>query len=169
MIPALMGSAIKTAMSSKDQFLEDDEGTGHALLRHFGLSQFEMLGRMVPYGGNAVTLAEGAFGHGHQDQLISSPALKMVGDLFQGTIKDLRNLTEGEVNIDGDEISSNISSKTVTDFFTLIGMVSGLPLRPLAKPIGYLQDIHTGEIEGPTATSKLIATSQMVRGMLTGQ
>lgn len=153
MIPALMGSAIKTAMSGKDQFLEDDEGTAHALLRHFALAQLEMAGRMIPFAGPAVTLVESAFGHGRAGSLLDSPAVKMVGDAFGGTLKDLHDLWGGE---------SELSSKMLTDFFTLIGLVSGLPVRPLAKPIGYIHDVRTGNIEPKNKADE-------IRGLLTGR
>lgn len=150
MVPALLGSVIKTAMSGQD-FQDDDEGTGHALLKHFGLSQLEMLGRMVPFAGNLVGIGEAAFGHGRQGEIINSPALKMLEDAFGGTLKDLHDLTGGE----------EVSSKMITDFFTLLGMLSGLPLRPLAKPIGYLRDVKAGNIEPASP-------SDFGRGLLVG-
>lgn len=136
MIPAFMGTLIKTAMSNQP-FVEDDEGTGTALLRHFGLSQIEMAARMVPYASNVLAVGEAAFGHGKSDSLLDSPAIKELGDAFGGTLKDLHDLQGGE----------ELSSKMITDFFTLIGMSTGLPVRPLAKPIGYYHDVKAGNVE----------------------
>lgn len=152
MIPAFMGSAIKTAMSTQP-FIEDDEGTAHALMRHFGLSQLEMLGRTIPFAGPATTLLTSAFGHGRAGALLDSPAVKMVGDAFGGSLKDLHDLWGGE---------TEFSSKMLTDFFTLIGMVTGLPVRPLAKPLGYMYDVKQGNTE---PVSKVDA----IRGVLTGR
>lgn len=136
MIPAFMGAAIKDAMGSQPYF-EDDEGTLHALLRHFGLSQLEMAGRMVPFAGNAVAVGEAAFGHGRQDQLLNSPAIKMFSDATFGSLKDAYDLSQG----------AELKSKHITDLFTLIGMATGLPVRPFAKPIGYIHDVKTGKAE----------------------
>lgn len=53
--------------------------------------------------------------------------------------------------------------RPIKDVLTTVGMVTGLPIAPFAKPIGYLTDIQQGVIEEPDNPL------EFTRGLISGK
>ncbi len=143
MVPALLGAAIKNLTHGKsalDHGGNDDEDAASALFHFWGLSQIEMASRMVPFGGKAAELALHAFSGSHGtpgSPLINMPAVKMAEDALSAPGEVYHALAE--------EQTAAQQKKTTTDFFTLMGMLVGLPLRPVGQAVNTAQDALNGE------------------------
>lgn len=130
MIPAMLGKSIKSAMGSQPA-LEDDETGAHAVLRFWWEGQLEMAERFVPFGGTIVDHTLKAFGKHPTGELLSSPAIKMLEDAVHAPGEVYKSIRD-----------HMYSAKATTDFLTLIGMASGLPVRPAAKAVNYIHDAN---------------------------
>ena len=89
----------------------------------------------------------------YNDRITISPSMSLINSTMQGTTRMLINLTDPDKEVKGNEVRSVI---------TLMGLLSGLPLYPFAKPIGLLHDLKDGRWvpRGPL---------DLVRGLVTGQ
>lgn len=150
LLPAVMATGIKHALSGQP-FDKDDDGSWDDVFRLFFGSQLEQGGRMIPVAG---PLAEFSIEHvigGKPADLVSSPALGLLQQAAQVPGDVLKVATQGE-----------ITRGEITDLFTLIGLVTGTPARPLAKPLGYLTDVQKGRVQ-PTGPL------DFARGIVTGR
>jgi hypothetical protein len=151
LVPSMLGLGIKHAVAGKGALAqEDDEGSLHALLAFIGESGLEMGARMVPFGGSALMAAEKAFHAGRGDDLLNSPAIKMAQDAITAP----GHLARGAAG-DG------VTGKEITDLFTLLGMATGLPARPIGRALGYAHDVHAGRTQAATGMD-------YARGLTTG-
>lgn len=131
LIPAMLGKAIKLGIAG-EPFQEDDETGAHAALRFWGESQLEMAERFVPFVGTLVDRTLSHFGKpsfGSGSSVLNSPAIKMLEDAVDAPGEVYQSIRDGMY-----------SKRATTDFFTLLGMASNLPLRPVAKGINWLHE-----------------------------
>jgi hypothetical protein len=151
MVPAVLGHAILTAATG-EKFEEDDEGATHALLRHFFGSQFSMLTRMVPGANILLPPIVGGFTKKPTDDDINvSPVVRALEDAAHAPGDIYKSIHD-----------HTLSHKAIRDVFTLLGMLSRLPIAPLARPVGYLQDVRTGK-------ARPRGKVDFLRGMATGR
>lgn len=136
MLPAVLGKGIKVAMG-KQPFQEHDEDDAHALLRFWWDSQEEMAVRMVPFGGAAADAVVRSFGKGRQSELLNSPAVTMVENALHAPGEEYKALSDPRA-------THAQKAKAVTDFFTLLGMLTGTPLRPVGQAINVANDQAQG-------------------------
>ncbi|MDB4871976.1 MAG: hypothetical protein JWL97_2980 [Gemmatimonadales bacterium] len=134
MLPAIFGHAIKQ-VATGEAFQHDDEGPVDAALRLLFGSQLEMASRMVPIVGPVTTTAVGAFTKKREDDdIMISPAVRMI---------------ESAVHAPGDVYKAlhdrMKATRAIKDVLTLLGLLTNLPLGPLGKPVGYLNDVRTGK------------------------
>lgn len=131
---------------------EDDDGEywDDALEIFFG-SQFRMLTAMVPGGAIANSILAQFNDKPYDDRINLSPVATMVEQSVKAS-KDLYRATQGEGK----------TSNAIRSAFTAVGLASGLPLTPVAKPLVYLSDVAEGEAD-PTGPV------DFTRGLVTGK
>lgn len=148
--PAILGSLIARTMGGA--FDEDDDGEylDDAWDVMFG-SQMRFLTAMIPGGSVATGLLNAVNDKPFDDKITVSPVISMIERSFK-TIKTVPRALSGDGK----------PSAAIKDALTLVGMLSGFPAAPLARPVGYLTDVMTDNVEpsGPI---------DMARGVLTGK
>jgi hypothetical protein len=120
MVPAVLGGAIKHSMQGKP-FDEDDDGPVDDAFRLFFGSQVAMATRMFPFAGPAVQFALDQFGKHPQGGILNSPAVHLLEEALSAP-HDVYKAIHRRM----------LSKKGITDMLTLLGLITNLPLRPLA-------------------------------------
>jgi hypothetical protein len=151
MIPAVLSEVIIRAMAGSFDEDDDDEYMDDIMSIFFG-SQVRTLFAMAPGAGQVATAALNRFNDKwYDDRLSTSPAISLIEGAAGGP-KALYNLfTEDE-----------IKKEDVRDVFTLLGLMSGVPVLPFSRPISYLIDVESGDAE-PTGPI------DFTRGLITGR
>jgi hypothetical protein len=143
---------IVEAMSGKIDKDDDDEYLDD-LLALLVNSQVRTAVAFVPGAGAAATAAYDALTTGRrEDRMSLSPSISAV----ESSIGALR---AGRSLVTGDSINEK---KAVRDVLTTLGLISGLPLAPIAKPVGYLMDVESGKADPANALD-------FARGLVTGR
>jgi hypothetical protein len=132
MAPALLGKGIKVAMGSKP-FTEHDEDDAHALLRFWWDAQEEMAIRMVPFAGAAADQVVQSFNKGRARELLNSPAVAMVEEALHAPGETYHALADRHA-------TEAQKAKARTDIFTLLGLLSNLPMRPVGQAVNVATD-----------------------------
>lgn len=131
---------------------EDDDGYIDDMLAAFFGSQAKTATALVPYAGNVANSVIGRFNNvAYDDRLTFSPVLSVlesVSGVPSALIKDLG--------------SEEIKKRTVKDSLMLLGVISGLPLAPIGKPVGYVMDVESGKANPSSPID-------YGRGLITGQ
>ncbi len=153
MIPAVLSELITKAMSGK----LDDDDDGQYLDDLFGVffgAQFRTATAFFPGIGPVVNAGINAANNKwYDDKISTSPAISMIESATVGNVKNLKAAIEGK------EVSGK---KAVKDALTALGLLSGLPLAPLARPIGYGLDVSSGKAVPSGAID-------FARGLVTGK
>jgi hypothetical protein len=143
---------IVEAMSGKIDKDDDDEYLDD-LLALLVNSQVRTAVAFVPGVGAATTAAYDALTTGRREDRVSlSPSISAVESGI-GALRAGRSL------FTGDSINEK---KAVRDVLTTLGLISGLPLAPIAKPVGYLMDVESGKADPANALD-------FARGLVTGR
>lgn len=144
LLPAVLNGLITKGLRGQ-AFDEDDDGpwddVGHMIAGD--------VARMVPLVGPA-TMAAVDLSNRRRTDLLTSPAIHAI---------------ESAVAVPADvyhAIRDGLTRRHVQDLFTLLGLLSNLPLAPLAKPIAYVHDVETGKAPRPTPL-------ELTRGLVVGQ
>jgi len=152
-LPAILGATLRKGASGGLDEDDDDEYMDDVMDVIFG-SQFRSATAMVPGAGQVITSGINALNNKYYDDRISaSPAISVLEATgrvaFGKTAEDL--------------FGSNGNAKAgARDLLTILGIASGLPLGPLAKPIGYGIDVSKGKAR-PTGPI------DFTRGLVTGR
>jgi hypothetical protein len=152
MIPAMMSEAIVKAMSGKGLDEDDDDNYLDDVMALFFGSQFRYGTAMFPIIGPATSATVNTFNDKpYDDRITTSPAISMI----ESAVSAPHSVYEAIVN-DGKE------KRAIRDTLSFIGLVSGLPVAPLSRPLGYLQDYSDGKARpsGPV---------DFTRGLITGK
>lgn len=151
MIPAVMGGLISQALSGRG-FDEDDDGEYlDDFMALFFNSQFKGMTALVPIVGPSVNVAVNKFNDKrYDDNINASPMISLV-ERSVGVPSEVYKAIQGKGR----------TSVLIRDSLTALGLMTGLPLAPLAKPLGYIADVQQGKVEkgGPVDTA---------RGLITG-
>lgn len=150
MIPALMWGVTRQLAGGKP-FYEDDDGPIDPVLRLFFGSQLHMASSMIPIAGAVVPSIVDTFHGKEPDELMGSPAVKAI----EATVRAPHDVYQAIHD-------RMVTSRQLKDVLTLIGLMTGLPIAPLAKPVGYINDVNQGKAN-PTGAY------DVGRGLLTGQ
>jgi hypothetical protein len=148
---ALLGQAISDLMRGG---WDDDEEDGYLdeALNWFFASQLKLGLSAVPIAGPLANAALGGFTEARFDDRLSvSPVLSLLEGAAQAPAAVYDSVVNGE----------KFNRADVRNVLTLLGLVSGLPLTPLAKPLGYAADVVNEDVE---PTGPLDAA----RGAITG-
>lgn len=153
MMPAFFSEVIVQAGKGKLDEDDDDEYLDDVMAMFFG-SQVRTLTAMVPVAGQTLNAGINAFNDKwYDDKISTSPSISMVESAVGGNAKNVYRLMQGK------EVSAKKAAK---DTLTLIGLLTGLPLAPVGRPVGYLIDVS----EGKTKPSGPI---DFTRGLVTGR
>jgi hypothetical protein len=151
MIPAVLSELIVRAVSGRLDD-EDDDGYMNDFMDMFFGSQIRTAAAMVPFVGQLATVAMNKFNNKWYDDSISaSPAVKMLESAVGAPQSIYKAITE-----DGNK------KKAVKDSLMLLGMLSGLPLAAVGRPVGYAIDVTEGDKEPQNMID-------YTRGLLTGK
>jgi hypothetical protein len=150
-IPVVLSELIVRAMSGRLDDDDDGEYLDDMMSTFFG-SQFRALTAMVPGFGQ---VAQGVYNltndNRYDDRITTSPAITVLERAARSPKTVYEAIVKGKNQ-----------RKGIQDFFTTMGLMTGLPLAPLAKPIGYLADVKEGKAHpsGPV---------DYTRGLISGQ
>lgn len=150
MIPAIMTkAAYRVAEGALDE--NDDGQYMDDVLELFFHSQVDEALTSVPILGPMLTTLGKTFNDKPTDDRMSlSPAIELAARAMV-TPRHVSDFAHGKGK----------PSRAIRDVFSLVGLFTGLPIQPLAKPIGYAADVATGAVEssGPL---------DYTRGLITG-
>jgi hypothetical protein len=151
-MPMIVADAIaKTMRGQWDD--EDEDGYLDEYMDVFFGSQLRGATAMIPFGSAAYTALAGGFtDKSYDDRITSSPAVSAIEAATVGVAKTIL------AAVDPDR---DVSGKNVRDTLTLVSLITGLPLQPLARPFLYEMEVERGNIE-PTDMADYI------RGLITG-
>lgn len=152
MIPAVMAEVIVQGARGFDVGDDDDEWDMYDGMSLFFGSQARTLAGMVPIAGPAVTAGFNAWNDKpYDDRISTSPTVSVLETVIRTPQSVYKAVAEeGSVK------------KAVRDLLISIGMITGLPLGQLGKPVGYLIDVQEGEAQPESAMD-------VVRGLMSGR
>jgi hypothetical protein len=156
MIPAMMSEEIHRAMAGKSfPGTSDDEDTLTDVMAFFFGSQQRALTAMLPGVGqvinSGINYALGGRSNGYDDRISTSPAISLIESAASAPKSAYEAITA-----DGSR------KKAIRDTMTFLGLMTGMPLAPLAKPLGYLSDVDEGKTD-PTGPI------DFARGLVSGK
>lgn len=136
MVPAILGEGIKNAAKGQPitGAAEGDDDAIEAFVRFWGMSQLKMGARMIPFGGAAVEVGAEAFAAGKGRNLLNAPSVTMVENAIKAPGEAYRALTDTNARTPAQ------NAKAITDFFTLLGLLTNLPMRPVGQAVNALHD-----------------------------
>jgi hypothetical protein len=136
-IPAFVAEIISKGLPD-DEEDEDGDGTLDEWMARFFGSQAKSLAAMVPVVGHLAVLGSNMMDDKvYNDRLNISPAMSAAESAVRGTTGV----------ITGDAFDEELSKREVRDFLTLIGLMTGLPVAPVARAGGYIADVKKGKVE----------------------
>jgi hypothetical protein len=136
-IPAFVAEIISKGLPD-DEEDEDGDGTLDEWMARFFGSQAKSLAAMVPVVGHLAVLGSNMMDDKvYNDRLNISPAMSAAESAVRGTTGV----------ITGDAFDEDLSKREVRDFLTLIGLMTGLPVAPVARAGGYIADVKNGKAE----------------------
>ena len=152
-IPAVLSLLLVRAMDGQPW---DKDGDGSVLDDMMGLflgSQVSTLVSMVPYGSLTYSGLVNGFDHNPlNDTLQVSPVESTLASALRAP-SDVAHVVAGD---------KELGKKDITDVMTALGFVTGLPLKAVAKPLGYTWSVEEGHTEPKNAADAL-------RGLATGK
>jgi hypothetical protein len=135
-IPAMMAAVIFKAMSGGWDDDDDDGYLDELMATMFGSQVKEMLA-MVPGVGQGVNTMIGGFTPAQYDDRVNlSPAIQAIERAVTAPGEIYRAALEGKG-----------VKKATKDALSMLGLFSGIPTSPIARPIGYLMDVESGTAE----------------------
>lgn len=135
MIPAVVSELIMKSLSGEDWDKDDDGYMDDVLAMFFG-AQFRTATAMLPFVGQALNVAVNKFNKKwYDDDIRTSPAITMIESAVSSPHSVYKALFD-----DGSKRSA------IRDVLSLIGLLTGAPVMPLSKPLGYLSDVSEGNV-----------------------
>lgn len=151
MIPAVLGQLLVQAGGGKfDE--DDDDDYLNDFMDAFFQGQLRAASALAFGVGPIIMSGINSFNNKwYDDRIQSSPAASALESAARAPSSIYKAIAE-----DGSK------KKAIQDAFTLLGLMSGLPVAPLARPLGYLADVSEGKAE-PTGPIDFL------RGITTGK
>ena len=152
MMPAVMSELIVQVMSGKGLDEDDDDQYLDDMMSIFFGAQRRAATAFFPGVGQAVNAGFNSFNDKwYDDRISSSPAVAAIESAVSAPHSIYMAITE-----DGSR------KKAIRDGLTALGLLTGLPAAPLARPLGYLSDVAEGKVQpsGPV---------DFTRGLITGK
>lgn len=151
LMPAMVAEAIAIAMRGGPDDEDNDGYLDDWLAQAAGMGTLKFLLAGVPFAGQFVVAGINRFNSNPVDDKVSlSPAISLLESAVGAPYSVYKAIMdEGSVR------------RAILDVSTLVAMLTGLPTRVLAKPIGYAAGVANDEID-PTGPA------DVVRGLVTG-
>lgn len=151
MIPAIMSATFFEGASGRLFNQDDEHGYMNEVMRIFFGGQANEMVAMAPVVGPIVNNQIARWNSNqYDDRLQLSPAIENLQKAWGAPAEIYSALKGGK------------KSPAIRDTLSLLGMLSGFPLQPLAKPIGYLTDVQQHKVQPRNS-------ADFVRGLVTGQ
>jgi hypothetical protein len=151
MAPAVVAELVVRAGAGKLDDDDDEEYIDDYLNIFFG-SQFRLATAMFPAVGPAINSGVNRFNSKqYDDRIQTSPAISAI----ESTVAAPKSIYQAIAN-DGRKKTA------IRDTLTAISMLTGVPVAPLGKPLGYLSDVAEGNAD-PTGPV------DFTRGLITGR
>jgi hypothetical protein len=152
MVPAVLAEVIVQGARGFDMGEDDDEYDMYDGMALFFGSQARTFAGMVPIVGPAATAGFNAWNDKpYDDRISTSPTVSVLETVIR-TPESVYSAVAEEGSV----------KKAVKDLLISIGMITGLPLGQLGKPVGYLIDLEEGEAQPESAMD-------VVRGLMSGR
>ena len=153
-LPAVIAEAITQATSGQIPDPEDDEDYLNTIASIVLGGQARMATAMVPIIGPSVQAGINMFNDKwYDDRISTSPAVSTLEATARVPLDLYRLATEDDPRL----------KRPVKDIFTLLGLATGLPIGPLARPITYLTEVGQGYAAGSDNPA------ETARGLITGK
>lgn len=153
MIPAVVSQLMVQLMSGKGFDADDDDEYLDDLLSLFFGSQIKTLTAMVPFVGPVTNVVINKFNANPvDDRLNYAPVISTLESMASTPQEVYKGIVE----------NGELKKKAAKDVLMLLGVMSGLPIGPLGKPIGYMMDVSSRKAN-PTGPV------DFTRGLVTGQ
>lgn len=133
MLPAVLSDQIMNLASGRP-FDEDDDGPADDALALFFGSQFSGAMRMIPVAGPVADFTVRNVVRNNPDDRVATSA----------AIATLERAATAPADVYKSIRDRQVTTKGIRDVLTAVGLLTGLPIAPFAKPIGYLNDVRTG-------------------------
>lgn len=151
LVPALLHEAITRGIAGNFKKDDDDSTLGEAMSFFFGSQARETASLLPIVGPVGTAIYNRVQGKGYDDRITTSPAMSSIesaASVPHDFLTLMRQGTHGKA--------------AIHDSLTLLGLLTGLPLAPLSRPLGYLSDVNEGKAtpSGPI---------DFTRGILTGK
>jgi hypothetical protein len=152
MIPAVLSELLVRSMSG-DGWDEDDDGSYlNDIMSIFFGSQFRAGSAMIPVVGSTAQAGVNLWNNkAYDDRISTSPAITMV----EGSLRAPKSTYNWVKNGDG-------GSRAIRDWLTLMSLMTGAPVAPFGKPIGYIMDVSEGKAQPKGGLD-------YARGLITGK
>jgi hypothetical protein len=148
-----LSELIIRAMSAEGLDADEDDERADDLLALFFGGQARNLAAFVPFAGPAALAGVNAFNDKwYDDRISTSPAVSVMESSVRAPHSVYTAMTDPDRS----------KKRAIRDTLTLLGVLSGWPLAPAGRPLGYLADVQAGEAEPE-------GTADLVRGLVTGR
>lgn len=153
-IPAVLSTAFRRALAGKGLEDEEDRDNIFSAAYHnpyfdiFLMSQVRFVAATLPMGGSGVRLLEGmATDVTYDDRLSIAPLVGMIESM-----KGIKGLMTKE----------ELRGRDIRDTLNFFGTMTGLPLGPVGRPLGFIIDVEQGKQSAETPL-------ELTQGLLTGR
>lgn len=151
MIPAVISELMVAGMSGRLDEDDDDEYLDDFLVLFF-TAQFRTATAMFPYAGPAINAGINRFNNKpYDDNIRASPAISTIENSVSAPNSVYKAIAE-----DGSK------KKAAKDVLSMLGLLTGYPVAPLSRPVGYLLDVSEGNVEPENS-------ADLIRGLVTGK
>lgn len=151
MIPAVLSESIVRIMSGKLDDDDDDQYLDDAMTAFFQ-GQLRTGTAMFPVVGPAIQAGINQFNDKwYDDRITTSPAVSSIERSVTAPFSVYKAITE-----------NGSKKKAIQDSLTLLGLITGAPVAPLSRPLGYLSDVSEGKADPENA-------ADFARGLITGK
>lgn len=150
MVPAVLSELIVRGVKGKLDENDDDEYLDDVLSIFF-LSQLRTGFAMLPGVGQVLNYPLSLMNDKrYDDRITASPAINLLESAGRGLVSPYSIYENG------------VKKQNIRDALSLLGLLTGLPVAPLGKPLGYLYDVSQGEAEPQDIID-------VTRGLVTGK
>jgi hypothetical protein len=151
MIPAVLSELLVRSFSGAlDE--DDDDNYLDDIMNGFVGGQLRTATAFFPFVGPAIQAGINAFNDKwYDDRISTSPAIAAIESAVSAP-KSVYSAIKDQGS----------KKKAIRDSLTLLGLLSGVPVAPLSRPLGYLADVQEGKADPTGAVD-------FVRGLLTGR
>lgn len=154
-LPSVMSEVLRRIMSGLPPDADDDDEYLDDAMAVFLGAPASFFAAEVPFVGALANTLSNTFNDKHYDDKLNvSPAIS--------TLENMVKLPKEIYEAIGEDSNNKKQNRAIRDTLTFIGLLSGVPTGALSRPLTYLNDVQSGEVEseGPV---------DFTRGLITGK